>query len=472
MKASSMPRAAFWRSRGSAAASKLGSALCGVVTFGFLARALGAPGLGEYRTVLTLLLFAGAIFDFGLYPITLREISQPEADQSRILGSAVGLRLVSMCLAIASLAVVVSLAGFDAAVCNGVLIAGGGWVCIQLHEMLKAVFQLKMAQQSSALAEMAGVTLELSLVIGLTGFKVGATGMLAATAIGFCLTGGLAWYYARQLVPFRPRFDLSIWRHFILTCVPFAVSAVLLIIRLRVDLLLLSVLRPPAEVGLYDAPVKLYELLLSLASILGGLMTPAFIQDLRAEKTLERRLTAGIAATAIFAALVCAVLFECAEPIVTLLAGGNFTPAARPLRVIAAAAGLAGLTSILRFGAIALNQQARMTRADLAGVGLAVVVHLILIPRFGLMGAAFGRLTGDVVTLAVAAWSLRTHLRPTVLWFVSIGILAGLCLIAGLEFTTQMRVPWFVALILCGPAVLGCVLLLPRVRSELTLLIA
>jgi O-antigen/teichoic acid export membrane protein len=212
-------------------------------------------------------------------------------------------------------------------------------------------------------------------------------------------------------VPFRPRFDLSIWRHFIVTCVPFAVSAILLIIRLRVDLLLLSVLRPATEVGLYDAPVKLYELLLSLASILGGLMTPAFMQDLRAEKTLARRLRAGIAATAIFGALFCAVLFEWAEPIVTLLAGSNFTQAARPLRVIAAAAGLAGLTSILRFAAIALHQQARMTRADLAGVGLALVVYLIAIPRFGLMGAAVGRLVGDVVTLTVAAWSLRAHLR-------------------------------------------------------------
>ena len=467
-----MPRAAFLRSLGSAAASKLGRALCGVITFGVLARALGARGLGEYRTVLTLLLFAGAIFDFGLYPLTLREISQPDADRARILGSAVGLRLLSTCLAIALLAVVVSLAGFDATVCTGVLIAGGGWVCIQLHEMLKAVFQFKMAQHRSALAEMSGVTLSLSLVIGLAQFGVGATGMLAATATGFCLTGALAWYYARQLVPFRPRFDLAIWRRIVLTCVPFAVSAVLLIIRLRVDLLLLSVLRPPAEVGLYDAPVKLYELLLSLASILGGLMTPALIQDLRAEKTLTRRLTAGIAATAIFAALAFAVLFECAEPIVTLLAGGNFTQAAQPLRVIAAAAGLAGLTSILRFGAIALNQQARMTRADFAGVGLALVAHLILIPRFGLMGAAFGRLIGDVVTLAVAAWSLRKHLRPVVLWFVAIGILAGLCLIAGLEFTVQMRVPWFAALVVCGPVVLGCVLLLPRVRSQLTLLIA
>jgi O-antigen/teichoic acid export membrane protein len=472
MKGSPMPKAAFLRSLGSAAASKLGSALCGVLTFGFLARALGARGLGEYRTVLTLLLFAGAIFDFGLYPLTLREIAQPRADRARILGSAVGLRLVSTCLAIALLAVVVSVAGFDSTVCTGVLITGGGWVCIQLHEMLKAVFQFKMAQHRSAIAEMAGVGLSLGLIIALTGLGVGAAGMLAATASGFCLTGGLAWYFARQLVPFRPRFDLSLWRQFIVTCVPFAVSAVLLIVRLRVDLLLLSVLRPPAEVGLYDAPVKLYELLLSLASILGGLMTPLFIQDLSAEKTLARRLSAGIAAMAIFAALAFAVLYECAEPVVTLLAGSDFVQAARPLRIIAAAAGLAGLTSILRFAAIALNQQARMTRADLAGVGLALVAHLILIPRFGLMGAAAGRLAGDVVTLAVAAWSLRAHLRPAVLGFVSVGILAGVGLIVGLEFTAQMRVPWFAALVLCGPVVLGCVLLLPRVRSELTLLIA
>ena len=472
MKRSPIPKAAFLHSFGSAAASKLGSALCGVVTFAFLARALGARGLGEYRTVLTLLLFAGAFFDFGLYPLTLREIAQPAADCARILGSAVGMRLASMCLAIALLAMMVWASGFDPTVCTGVLIAGVGWIFLQLHEMLKAVFQFKMAQHRSAIAEMAGVSLSLLLIIGLMPFSVGTQGMLVATATGFCLTGTLAWHYARQLVPFRPQLDLPTWRHFVVSCGPFAVSAIMLIIRLRVDLLLLSVLRPPAEVGLYDAPVKLYELLLSLASILGGLMTPTFIRDLRTERTLTRRLNAGIAAIAIFAALFVAVLFECAEPIVTLLAGTDFTRAARPLRIIAAAAGLAGLTSILRFAAIALNRQVMMTRADLAGVGVALVVHLTLIPRFGLMGAAVGRLIGDVVTLTFAAWSLRAHLRPAVLGFVSIGILAGLFLIAGLEFTAQMKVPWFAAIALCGSVVLTCVLLLPRVRRELTLLMA
>ena len=465
-----MPKYAFLRSLGSATASKVGGALCGVVTFGFLARALGADGLGEYRTVLTLLLFSGALFDFGLYPLTLREISQPGANRGRILGGAAGLRVVSMVAAIALLALVVAVTGFDSTVRNGVLIGGVGWVFLQLNEMLKAVFQFKMAQHRSAVAEMTGAIASLLLVAGLAQVPVGSVGMLAATATGFCLTGGIAYHYARGLVPFRPRVDLAMWRHFIVTGVPLAVSAILLIVRLRVDLLLLSVLRPAAEVGLYDAPVKLYELMLSLASILGGLMAPAFIRDLRSGKTLARRLNAGLAATAIFAALAVAVLFECAEPIVTLLAGKDFAPAAHPLRIIAAAAGLTGLTSILRFAAIALDQQARMTRADLVGVAAALVAHLILIPRFGIMGAAIGRLIGDLVTLAVAAWSLRVHLRPGVLGLGAIGVLAGVCLVGSLRLTALASMPWFVGLALCGPAVLGCVLLLPRVRSELALL--
>ncbi|HEY6925505.1 MAG TPA: polysaccharide biosynthesis C-terminal domain-containing protein [Steroidobacteraceae bacterium] len=471
-KGPSTPKLAFFRSLGSAAGSKLGSAICGVVTFGFLARALGARGLGEYRTVLTLLLFGGAIFDFGLYPLTLREISLPQVDRTRIIGSAVGLRLVSMFVGVALMSAVVAAAGFDSTVRKGVLIVGIGWVALQLHEMLKAVFQFKLAQQRSAVAEISGAALSLLLVIGLAQVSVGTDGMLVATAVGFCVTGCMAWYYARRLVPFRPQMDFPMWRHFIVTCGPLAASAILLIVRLRVDLLLLAVFRPPAEVGLYDAPVKLYELLLSLASILGGLLTPAFIRDLRTGETIARRLNAGLTVMAIFSGLAFAVLFSCAEPIVTLLAGPDYTSSARPLRIIAAAASFMGLTSILRFGAIALDQQSRMARADLAGVAFALVVNLILIPQLGLMGAAVGRLVGDIVTLAVAAWSLRAYLRFRMLSSVVIGILACVCLTVVLQLTTWINVPWFVALALGGPAVLGCMLLLPRVRSELGTLTA
>ncbi len=467
-----MRNTSFFCSLGSAAASKVGSAVLGMITFGFLARALGTDGLGQYRTVLALLLFAGVVFDFGLYSLTLRDISGSEAHREHILGGAVALRLVSMLVATVLLAAVVRVARFDATMCTGVSIAGVGWIAYQLNELLRAVFQLKRAQHCSAMAEMAGAILTLLLVIGFARAHVGTVGMLAATAAGFCLTAAVAWYFARRLVWFRPRVDLAMWRQFIVGGLPLAASAILLNIHVRVDVLLLSVLRSPAEVGLYDAPVKLYELLLALPFLLGGLMTPAFVRDFGRPEMLARRLNAGITATTIFSALAFAVLFECAEPIVNSLGGRDFAPSAGPLRILGASAGVAGLTAILRFAAIALNQQNRISRADLLGVTAAVTAHLILIPRFGFMGATFGRLIGDAVTLTFAACSLRAYLSPALLGSTAVGLLAGLCLIGSLALTARIGVSWRVGIFLCGPAVLGCLALLPRVRNDLTLLSA
>jgi O-antigen/teichoic acid export membrane protein len=437
---------AFWRSISSAVASKLGSAALGVITFGFMARSLGAYGLGQYRTVLTLLLFAGVTFDFGLYPVTLREISHSGADRASILGSAVTLRLVSMLVATALLSAGLTAEGVDSTLRNGVLIAGIGWIGFQLTELLKAVFQLRCAQQYSAMAEMTGASLTLLIVILFTRAHLGTDAMLAATAAGFCLTAAMAWCFARRLVPLRPRIDLKMWRTFVTLGLPLGASAVLLNIHIRIDVLLLSVLRSPVDVGMYDAPVKLYELMLSVPYLLGGLMMPAFVRDHGTSGTFAHRLNAGITATTIFCALAFAVLFECAEPIVISLAGRDFAAAAEPLRILAASAAVAGTTALLRFAAVVLSQQGRIARADLLGVAVAVTSHLILIPRLGAIGAA---------------------LSSAVLGSSAIGTLAGVCLIGSLALAARTSVPWFVAVGLCGPAVLGCVLLLPRVRNEL-----
>src|SRR6185437_7754257 len=125
---------------GSAIGAKAAGLLLGIVAYGLLARTVGTAGLGRYRTVLTLLLFAGVVFDFGLYSITLRDISQPHADAHRILGNAVALRIAATSCAILLLVLGLLAVGASA---TGVMIAGVGWVALQLRELLRAVFQLK-----------------------------------------------------------------------------------------------------------------------------------------------------------------------------------------------------------------------------------------------------------------------------------------------------------------------------------------
>lgn len=456
---------------GSALGAKAAGLLLGVVAYGVLARTVGTAGLGRYRTVLTLLLFAGVLFDFGLYSITLRDISQPAADAQRILGNAVALRIVATSFVIVLLAIALSMAGAPSA--TGVMIAGAGWVALQLSELLRAVFQLKLAQPRGALAEVIGAAATLVLVLALAGLHAGTDSMLAATAAGFCCTAAVSWRFASRLLPFRLRFEWPLWRSLILAGLPIGGSLIFQTVQLRADVVFLALLRSPAELGLYDAPLKLYELLFAVPLLFGGLMLPLYVRDLGTRAgSVAPRLNAALGVSFFFSMLTFAVLIECAEPAVVLFAGPGFRDSADPLRILAGSAIFAGVSGTLRFGAVAINQQSRILRADIIGMCAALTAHSILIPRYGIIGAAFGKLCGDIVTSVSAAIIMRKVLSRTIVMMVTVSAAAAACLICTVSFAVDIDVPWFVASGIGVPVILGAFLLLPRVRRMLAPLAA
>src|SRR5262249_13658455 len=160
---------------------------------------------------------------------------------------------------------------------SGVMVAGIGWVALQVSELLRAVFQLKLAQPRGALAEVMGAIATLLLVVAIASVHGGTNSMLAATAAGFCCTAAVSWRFASRLLSFRLRFDWPVWRGCIIAGLPIAGSLILQTVQLRVDVLFLALMRTPAELGLYDAPLKLYELLFAVPYLFGGLMLPLYV---------------------------------------------------------------------------------------------------------------------------------------------------------------------------------------------------
>jgi O-antigen/teichoic acid export membrane protein len=439
-----------------------------------LARSIGAEGLGHYRTVLTMLLFAGVLFDFGLYSITLREIAQRNDNAAHVLGNAVGLRVTATVCAVILLWVLLTVGDFyDNTVRIGVLIAGVGWVGYQLNDMLRAVFQEKLAKHRGAIAETAGAALSLLIVAVLAWLHAGTVAMLAATAVGLLCTATLAWRYSNQLMPFQLRTDWRVWRTLIVAGLPIAGSVLLLNIQLRVDVLLLSLFKDPTQVGLYDAPVKLYELLFVIPYLFGGMMMPLFGRDLSAGGVLyAARLRAANGASALVSALAFGALFVHAESVVVLLAGRGFANAADPLRILAASALFAGVSAILRFAATALHQPGRMLRVDVIGVSAAIVAHAILIPRYGIIGAALGKLCGDVVTSVAALLMLRRQLTRAIVGATAIALAGGAALIAALNGASYIGVHWMASMIIGTALIGGALLLVPPVRQGLKALAA
>jgi len=166
------------------------------------------------------------------------------------------------------------------------------------------------------------------------------------------------------------------------------------------------------------------------------------------------------------------VLVECSGPIVMMFAGPGFSSSADPLRILAGSAIFAGVTGTLRFAAVAIDEQRRVLRADIIGMCAAVTAHAILIPRYGIIGAAFGKLCGDVVTSVSAAIIMRKVLSRSTLVMVTVSAASAACLIGAVSFAVDVDIPWFVASGIGAPVILGVVLLVPRVRQMLAPLAA
>jgi len=65
--------------------SKVITALLGLAVVTIMTRYLGRTGFGQYTTIITFLSFFGIFSDLGLTLTTAQMISQPGADQNKIL---------------------------------------------------------------------------------------------------------------------------------------------------------------------------------------------------------------------------------------------------------------------------------------------------------------------------------------------------------------------------------------------------
>ena len=79
------------------------TAALSIVVLKIISGYLGTSGYGDYTTVYQFLAFFGIIADFGIYTITVKEMSRNEEKIPIILGNVMGLRtflaIVAMLLA-------------------------------------------------------------------------------------------------------------------------------------------------------------------------------------------------------------------------------------------------------------------------------------------------------------------------------------------------------------------------------------
>ena len=176
----------------------------------------------------------------------------------------------------------------------------------------------------------------------------------------------------------------------------------------KVDLYLIAGYLSSADVAFYAIGAGLAERCLMLPDAIGLVMFPKL-----ASQTSEdaARLTARVCRTLLLlGSVTAAVLIVLAEPLVTFLYGDAYIPAVGPMYVLLAGVVMVGITRVLMRYITSIDEHHHNVYIVASAAVVNIVLNLLLIPRYGMMGAA----TASLVTYsAQALWALIVFWRLT-----------------------------------------------------------
>jgi O-antigen/teichoic acid export membrane protein len=452
---------------------KVAVALAGLLTVAIMTRHLDAANYGILKTAQTFVLFVGTLADLGLQIVVLREVAVAEDRARRIIGSALAARMAFSAVFLALGCAAATFAPWSPTVLFAIAIAAVGMVAYQGNEIITAVLQWRLSQGRVMVAEVVG-TLAVLLGAAVTAYLgLGVLTMTAMSSFGLVVAFLLAWYLASRLTAVPVLFDAREWRRLIGQGLPIGASFYLLTIALRGDVLLLSLLKPSEDVGLYGVASKIYEVGLQLPIIFGALLLPMFARSAGDPPQLRAQLAQSLHVMVIVGMGIVIGLGFYASEIVSLLAGPHFSRAAAAVRVAGASVALGGIAHVLRHVAMAQARQRQMLRADVAITAFAICAYLILIPRMSFVGAAWATMITEVVAIACLLFVVRAGLdKLPWSWQTIRALVAGVVTTAAVLLLRRAGLPVLLdaalaTLIYCGLLLLTRALDVAQLRALL-----
>jgi O-antigen/teichoic acid export membrane protein len=371
-----------------------------------LTRSLDGAEVGRYSTAAAIVLFANLLADFGTTPAITRLVSRERDEANRLLSGTLLSSLLFGTVVAAGVAV------FGVAVYDGTTAVDVALASIAIPGASVLSSMLAALDGAGLITRRALVTGLQTLVVasGVVPVLFGAGIRAPIVALGVAPWVGLlvATTLARRALPWesRPRVDLAETRRLLRVALPFAVSGGVTAFVLRFDVILLSLVGTPAETASYDMALRLLEATTYLGAAVGApllfVLSRRLGQGDRAGA--ERAYGDAIRLLYVVGLPVSASLALLARPLVATALGADFAAAATPLAILG---GAQWLTFVI------VVQGALVMGGDVVGKGIGVgvlnaavtvVLDLVLVPRYGAVGAA-AAMVGSWV-FAVAALDL------------------------------------------------------------------
>lgn len=380
-----------------------GEALARLVAFGatvYLARALGPGAYGVIGLALAVVLYFNYLADCGIETLGVREIA---ADPSRVATLAPAILALRLTVA-AVLAVVVAAGGLlllpqpDGAVLAvysltllGVA-ANTRWIHLGLEDAGKV-----------AMARIAGectmVVLVLVLVRSARDLAAVPLAQFAGDMLAMLL---LAHWLRRRYAGFSLRWDWQAAAPVFRKAWPLVLHAVLGLMIYNSDLIFLRAFRSAGEVGYYVAAYTLISFLLNLGIAYSQSLLPTLTR-LAPERERQQALYQTAMAQVFAASFPVAIGgFLLAPGVIGLVFGPGYAPSVLALQILIWSIPVAFYRNVPQMALISAGHPHLVLRITMVSALLNLALNIILIPDYGMTGAAAATVATELVRTSLA----------------------------------------------------------------------
>jgi len=242
--------------------------------------------------------------------------------------------------------------------------------------------------------------------------RVSLPWIVGGQLVGYGLAALLHYYFVRAGVGPVWEWDPSVIRPLLRYGVQAQFSIASAQLNFRLDQLVMSIWLPPAALGTYVVAVTLTSPLRALPLAIGTVTLPAAAR----ESPAAARGVIGQSLRTVGLLLVgsAAALYWLVPYLLPLFFGEAFAPAIAACRVLVVASVPLGFSLVLYDGLRALNKPQVPGYAELVGNGVTAALLAVLLPRYGILGAAYASLGAYTASLLFQLWYIHRRLRLSV----------------------------------------------------------
>jgi len=384
-------------------------------------RILAPEGAGRFQFAVTFIGYFEILVRFGLGTLLTREVARDPSQGHRYLGNTLTLRLLlwlaSLPLMSLLLLAYVLWGGLTLDVVAAVGLFAVATFLSNVSDSFSSVFYAHERMEHPAFISTGTTLVRVALGAAVLLMGGGFVGLAAVSIVSNLFTvlvlgAMLARRYFRPGLAFERRFAGGVLRQ----SFPLMINHLLATVFFQVDVLLLQPLSPggDVDVGYYSAAYRYIRGLDIIPSYFTMALFPVMSRYAQsARDSLQRAYRLSLRLLFLVSLPIAVGTTFVARELILILAGPEYLPQSQwALQVLIWFMPLGFVNSVTQYVLIALDEQHYLTRAFVIGVSFNLVANLIVIPRYGYLGASVVTVLSELALLVPFLRRVCRHLEP------------------------------------------------------------